>query len=372
MPGAVRNKFRPWPQGRRAVARNAASVARMYAEGYSGCETDPRIVAAGNELFAEQISRAGGWPAGEDAGRLFGVEDFGADGLACNFLDVAALWPEAWPGPAQELGDCCSHAQKNADLATVATEIRRGRPDQVSGLIEGPPIVTPAGQRQGVFASEWPWWHRGYNGGGWTCSAAARTSTVSGVMVRRDYGDGLDLTRYSARNAGRYGRTPPPEKYEKIGRLHLIRTATRLSGWPQVRDFIAAGFGCTTCGGESFTSTRPAHPDDSAAAGPSKRTRGGWAHAMAAIAVDDRPATRRRFCGRDSAGGGLVLILNSWGPSWGRGPRAVFDSGNPAARIPAGSFWAKWSDVSRRSWYAMSSAAGWPPRRRHQINSKWG
>lgn len=352
--------FKPWPRGEGAIVRDARGIRRLYEDGAAGCELRPTAITAHNERFDQVIRDDGGWPIGEDAARVFQLEDFGDDKLCLNFVDVVGIYPEAFPGPAQERGDCVSHSQRNADLVTVCCEITRGEPDSITGLIEGAPDISTDGQRNGCFSSEWSYWHRGSRSDGWICGAAAIVSTTSGAMVRRRYSDALDLTTYSGDLAGRYGRNAPPEEFETIGRQHLIRTATRISGVEQLRDFIAAGFGVSSCGAESFSSARNEH-------GVSRRTRSGWSHSMAITAVDARRSTIELY------GSPLFLIQNSWG-KWNRGSREIRDAtdgtGTPVL-IPHGSFWARWPDIKRRTFYAMSSAMGWKPKRLHRISTRW-
>ena len=344
--------FRRWPSGDDAFAGNAKSLRSLYEQGYAGCEIRPKQVAAANEVFAEEIGRAGGWPIGEDAARLFGVEDYGKGKLALNFLDVQKLYPEAFPGPPQLVGDCVSKSQANADLITVCCECARGKPDEISGLIEGAPDIPLEGQANGAFASEYTYAFRGYSSHGWQCSLGAKTSTRHGVLIRKKY-DGWDLTNYTRATVSKYGRRPPNDRYCDIGRQHLIRTSTRVTGMEQLRDFVAAGFGVTSCGGESFSSTRNEH-------GVSKRTRAGWSHAMAVSAVDCRDKTVAKY-------GPLFLLQNSWG-AYLNGPRKVRGTDT---EIPKGSFWARLEDIKHRSFYAMSSAMGWKPKRLHRITTRW-
>ena len=344
--------FRLWPKGDDAFADDVRALRSLYEQGYAGCETRPKKVAAANEVFADAIGVAGGWPIGEDAARIFGIEDYGKGKLALNFLDVQALYPEALPGPPQLVGDCVSKSQANADLITVSCECIRGKPDEISGLIEGAPDIPLEGQANGAFASEYTYGFRGYSSQGWQCSLGAKTSTQQGVLVRKKY-DGWDLTNYTRATVSRYGRRPPNERYRVIGRQHLIRTATRVTGVEQLRDFVAAGFGVTSCGGESFSSTRNEH-------GVCKRTRAGWSHAMAVASVDCRDKTVAKY-------GPLFLLQNSWG-DYCVGPRRVRGT---SVDIPKGSFWARWEDIKRRSFYAMSSAMGWEPKRLHRIKTRW-
>ena len=167
----------------------------------------------------------------------------------------------------------------------------------------------------------------------------------SGLWLRQNYPElGFDLTEYSGRMTERWGRTSPPAEVKAVGQEHLVRTATRASTFEEVRDLIANGYAITSCGGESFSNRRDK-------CGVSERTRGGWAHAMAYLGVDDRPEIHELYDGP------LVLVQNSWGSGWIDGPRDVWGT---SLKIPHGAFWARWSDLDRRRAIAFSGVMGWP------------
>jgi hypothetical protein len=166
------------------------------------------------------------------------------------------------------------------------------------------------------------------------------------MWLRKKYDEiNVDFTSYSSRNAGIYGSQTPPESWRKIGAPHLMRTATVLDTYEQLRDMLANGYGVSSCGGEGFSNTRDMN-------GVSKR-QGGWAHALAYIAVDDRPEIIKLY------GEPLILVANSWG-NWNDGGRRIFGT---FVDIPIGAFWAKWSDIKNRDMIALSGANGWPPKK---------
>jgi hypothetical protein len=126
---------------------------------------------------------------------------------------------------------------------------------------------------------------------------------------------------------------------------HLCSNATVCKTYEQARDMLANGYALSTCGMEAFVSQRDAF-------GVCKRNHGdSWAHAMAAIAVDDRSETVQRF------GCGLLLIQNSWPSSYLSGPDVIYGT---KYRIPQGSFWAKWTDLKDRYMVAIGPSKGWP------------
>lgn len=319
--------------------KKPSDLKRAYATGFEGVYDDPEE----HQLFLDSVL----YPSGVDAAISGNWIEEGSGKLVVPFKNIEMLWPNALPGPAQARGDCVSHSAKNSALLTLACEIVAGQPDSVTGVVEGPPEVPPLGERNGVLSTEAIYWWRGHGNDGWNCSHAARVlMQESGMWVRKDYPDfKFDLTKYSGRLAGKWGRTAPPSNIQKFGTEHAIRECTELESFEEVRDFLYQGYGISSCGGEGWSSQR----DDN---GVSRRS-GRWSHAMAVIAVDDRETTKRKY------GEPLVCILNSWGV-WNSGPRRILGT---TLDIPKGSFWTRWSDAKNRYFVAMSGAEGWPPQK---------
>lgn len=312
---------------------------KRYEDGFAGVVPDPEKSAA----FWQEIESNGGTRYGSDAATANGWDGSAAGKLIATWLHVEKVFPGCWPGAPQERGDCVSHSQRNANLTTLSCEIVSGKPDEQTGKVEGIPDLPPKGISEGVLASAYLYWWRGYNGDGWNCDTAADVSIKRGQLLMKEYKSlGIDLTEYSGSIAGKYGSRQPPSEIENEGKLHIVRTATELQSFEEIRDFLANGYGISSCGGEGFSSSRN---ED----GVSER-RGSWAHAMAYIGADDRDEIKSKY------GGPLVLLQNSWG-KFNTGSRRVLGTGFD---IPEGSFWARWKDVSRRYVVAMSSVAGWP------------
>ena len=319
--------------------RKPADLVKAYENGFEGVYSDPDEV----EKLFECVS----YRSGVDAASAYGLEDSAVGELVVPYKNIEMLWPTSMPGPAQTRGDCVSHSAKNSALTTLACEIVAGKPDEVTGKVEGPPKVSPEGEKNGVLSTEAIYWWRDHGGDGWGCHHASRVLIEeSGMWVRQDYPQfGFNLTKYSGRLAGKWGRTSPPSKIKEFGLKHAIRDVTELSTFEECRDFLKNGYGISSCGGQGWSSRRDEN-------GFSKRS-GSWSHAMALIAADDRDITKRKY------GEPLVCILNSWG-RWNSGPRTILGTN---LEIPHGAFWAKWSDCRRRSFLAMSGAEGWPPQK---------
>lgn len=322
---------------------NVYDVVKAYERGFVGAVCDP---AATQRLQAE-IAAAGGMPSGAMACSAFGLEDSGKGKLSAPFLEILKLYPDSLPGGAQGRGDCVSWSTRNACLLTMCCDITSGIPDEVSGKLEGAPEVSESARRNGVLSTEAIYNWRRHGGDGWSCAEAASVVIKdSGLWLRKKYDEiGVDFTVYSARNAGIYGSRTPPETWSAIGAPHRMRTATVLETFEQLRSMLANGYGVSSCGSEGFSNTR----DDN---GVSFR-KGSWAHALAYIAIDDRPEIIAIY------GEPLVLVQNSWG-DWNDGPRRIYRT---TIDIPIGAFWAKWSDLKNRDMFALSGASGWPPKK---------
>ena len=302
---------------------------------------------AAAERFDRLVFSQGLSPNGGTVCAAYGLYGAGEGKLSPLFHYIEQVFPGSLPASAQTRGDCVSHSTRNACLGTLACEIAAGKPDEVTGLLEGAPQVTTPAREDGVLSTEAIYWWRGHGGDGWNCEHSAEVvMSKSGLWLRQNYPElGFDLTEYSGRMTERWGRTPPPAEVEAVGQEHLVRTATRANTFAEVRDLIANGYAITSCGGESFSNRRDEN-------GVSERTRGGWAHAMSYLAVDDRDEVKKLYGGQP-----LVLVQNSWGSGWIDGPRDVWGT---SLKIPHGAFWARWSDLERRRAIAFSGVMGWP------------
>jgi hypothetical protein len=316
-----------------------------YDAGLVGARSDPRA----DEEFGDYVIRCGGNPDGGEVAHEWEFAGLGAGKLTLLSPAVMQVFPGVFPNAAQLTGDCVAAAAANCLVTSLGMEIDSGKPDEVTGQIECKPYTAPVGVTQGLIARESLWAWRGYDEDGWVCSEAAKTACERGFLVRRPYPDlKIDLTRYTPDTIRLGGRRLPNEKWLAESQQHRARTATFLKGREQVRDYLAAGYGCFNCSGQGFTSKR----DQNGVA----RQVGRWAHAQSWLGYDDRPEIHRLY------GQALVLWLNQWGPGWISGPRRVLGTN---IDIPEGSFWATADTIDRcGSCIALSSVIGWP-RRKH-------
>lgn len=307
-----------------------------YEQGFKGYVPDPRADAD----FETYLRESGGYASAGDAIDDYALKDTGKGKLSLPFIAATTFYPNCLPGGAQGRGSCVAWSTRNAALVSYCAYLMYGpNAERFS-----PPLVSPVGIANGCFSTEGVYWFRRKASDGWQCSSAADVAIREcGLLVRQRYPEvGLDLTEYSASTEGRWGLTVPPEEVRNLCKQHLVSSATVAKGWEQVRDMLANGFALSTCGMESWNKERDAY-------GVCKRTPEGWAHAMAAVAADDRPEIHERY------GCGLLLLANSWG-NYLKGADVIRGTN---FRIPVGSFWVRWEDAKERYFVALGPSKGW-------------
>lgn len=320
-----------------------------YSSGLMGCRQDLRA----DEEFVDSILRHGGDPDGGHVAQTWEFEGRGKGKLSLLFPAVEKVFPGAFPGPTQLTGDCVARATANCLLTTLSCEIADGKPDEVTGVIEGAPELPAEGIKQGAVAAESLWAWRGYDSDGWVCSKSAQVATNQGFLIRKPYPElAIDLTRYTEKTIRLGGSRPPSQKWLDESSKYIARTATVVKGREQVRDFLNAGYAVFNCSALGFERTRN---ED----GVSRQV-GVWHHAQLFHGYDDRPETIRKY------GQALVLWQNSWA-IWNKGPRRIMGT---QIDIPHGAFWALASTIDKCACIALSSVAGWPARQLPDYGAK--
>jgi hypothetical protein len=329
--------FRLWPVDP-LEGRDEWSVVRLYEQGHAGAFRDPEA----DEQFISGLQYKNFGAAEADNP---GLEGSGEGKVALLYRYVLGLVKQnGGSNPyevAQRRGDCVSFSTRNASDALRAVEIA------VRGEAEAWINET---------ATETIYWYRGHSGEGASCSRLAEWLTkAGGMMLRQNYPDlRLDLTKYDP-NIGQNGGAGVPTQVRTIAAEHQVQHATLVRTVEQARDAIANGFPLSVCSGYSFSNVRDKN-------GIAARTMGGWAHAMAWLAVDDSPDAR-------ALGGPLFYVQNSWSNRWNSG-------GWPAKyqENPGGGFWIKAKDaegmLSAGGSYAFSGANGFKPRSLPHLGAK--
>lgn len=309
----------------------------LYESGFKGFEPDEKADAD----LLDHIRSAGGYASAGDAIDDYRLTDAGKGKLSLPCLAALEMYPHCLPGGAQGRGSCVAWSTRNAALVSYCCYLRYGENTERFA----PPDVSEAGTRNGVFATDGIYWFRRHGRDGWQCSSAAKVATTEcGLLERKPYPSlGFDLTEYSARTEGKWGSSLPPEDVRAECAKHLCGDSTVCRTWEEVRAMIASGFGVSTCGMEAFSKS----PDPEW--GVCRRTSGSWAHAMALVGQDSRPATVERW------GCPLVAVQNSWGSYLSR--QAVVHG--TSHMLPVGAFWARWEEFADRYFVALGPAKGW-------------
>lgn len=292
---------------------------KAYKEGFVGSWCDP-----------EDIDKL----LGELPHPLFGAAAFNLYGsgkgkLALLFRSVQQFDPTFGSHERQTTGDCVSHSTRNAVDVTRCHEIIGGERED----------FLARGATEAIYGS------RGHGGEGMSCSVAARFVHQSGgILVRKNYENLIDLSKYNGNLGARWGRSGVPRDIVQEAKRHQVKTISLINTVDQARDAIANGYSISVCSMAGFSSRRDKY-------GIAKRS-GSWAHAMAWVGMDDTHEIYNET---------LFLVQNSWG-IWNGGPKRHDQ--------PDGSFWIRERDAGEMlagngSW-VFSDVDGFPPR-----NVKW-
>lgn len=317
-------------------------ILNEYRNGLCGYIPDPAADAA----LESHLRQSNQYAFAADAIDDYHLRDAGKDQVSLPFLAALELYPGSLPGGRQKRGSCVAWSTRNALMVSYCAYLKYGANTELFAH----PGVSELASSNGAFSTETIYWFRRHGGDGWQCSAAAQVATGEcGLMPRKNYPEiGIDLTEYSPNTEGRWGSSLPPQQVRDLCKQHISGNATVCKTWDDVRSMVASGYALSTCGMEAFEMKR----DE---CGVAKRDyRDSWAHAMAVVAVDDRPEMRRRYSSDGKTG--LVLVQNSWG-SINTGPDAIAGT---QKSIPPGAFWARWEDFKSRYCVALGPCKGWP------------
>lgn len=241
----------------------------------------------------------------------------------------------------QSIGDCVSFGAAAAIYCSESVTWDLGKTPE-------PPLIpatesiyggsrVEARNKDGSGSSPVGGWSDGSYGG-----AAARWLRDWGVIYRRPYEHGIDLTTYSGERAkqwGAYGNGGQGDggRLDAVAKKTPARYVVAVKTWDEVVAALTAGFPVTIASMQGFAS----RTDESGIAAAS----GSWAHQMCLVGI--------RFKSNAPPGVKAVdacLVLNSWGTKW------ISYAGKYPADQPDGSFWAT-KDVILRILAANDSYA---------------
>ena len=311
-------------------------VAAAYENGYVGSayngEAEEQLQSAveedGGKWEMQDNSSAGGF-SGQGKGKII---------LIHKEIEKVG-WLDKVGYPNQACGDCVSHGTAKAMGYTLVTGITRGG--------NAKPETNGIEQKMWPIASESHYWYRGKSSDGWYASKSLEMAKKNtGIFIRADVKGACDLRNYSKATAHCYGAKAPPADVKAQLDDNPILTYSKCSSWEEIIDALSAGYGVQTDGGEGFA--KETNGD-----GVAKRS-GSWSHSMSVHGFIDTPEFHAKY------GCGALLIQNSWGNFIKNSHAKVMGT---QEGIPKGSFFAKWSDIKKRSYYVVSNVTSWPNRK---------
>jgi hypothetical protein len=313
------------------------SIQYQYEHGLLGYVPDKQADAD----YEHWLSSTNQYAHAHDAIGAFTLDGKGKGKVALPYLAAIDMYPNCLPGGRQMRGSCVAWSTRNALMVSFCSYLTYGENKERYTA----PKISEEGCANGAFSTDAIYWFRRHGRDGWQCSSAAKVATEeAGLVVRKNYPEiDINLTTYSPDTEGRWGSRLPPQEVRDVVSQHLSGSSTVCKTWEDVRDIVASGYACSTCGMEAWQMGRDEN-------GVAMRSRGSWAHAMAVTGVDDRPEIHQKY------GCGLVLVQNSWG-NVNKGGDRVYKTDK---KIPPGSFWARWNDFSGRYIVALGPCKGWP------------
>ena len=216
----------------------------------------------------------------------------------------------------QGIGDCVSFGYALGSYIAQCVDYTQGEIPEPPLLVATEPLyggarveqrgITFAGYSDGASGSGAARWIRGLKNG------------TGGILYRRDYGRGIDLTTYSAARAKEYGAHgcggKGNEWLDKTANKHTAVEVALITTYEEACASIEAGMPVVICCNIGWSSVR----DEDGFSPRQSR----WLHCQAAIGVRYKETS-----GRDG-----ICIMNSWGPKWNRGGKFPADQ-------PDGSYW---------------------------------
>jgi hypothetical protein len=284
-----------------------------YRKGFSGCLWEQHVY--------DHLIEVSKYPLFGDAiGSRF--KNSGKGKLSTPYKSVLKFDKKAYE-ERQTTGDCVSHGTRNACDVSRAVEI------DILGEREA---WIARGATEAIYGA------RGHGGQGMSCARAAEfVSKNGGILLRKNYKNIADFTKYNGNLGAGWGARGLPDPVIDAANDHQIKTVSLIRSIEEARDALANGYGLAVCSNYGFSNKR----DKKGIANVS----GNWAHAMAWIACDDT--------GNEP----LFLVQNSWGkwndgghPDWGSIPDGSFLI---RAEVAAGMLAANGS-------YAFSNFDGFP------------
>lgn len=300
-----------------AAFSSTKQVIDAYNNGFDGVLFDERKT---DEILASMPNPLFGGAAGD------GVKDSGKGKMALPYKFVQEFDPTFGADENQTVGDCSSHAARNATTISLVCDIK---------------ARFEAETYPGRLATEAIYGARGHVAEGMAVIFAMQYLQRYGIALRKKYGP-YDLTKYNSNIGTNWGRNGTPKVVTDETKSNTIQDFALITKTSELRDSIYNGYGVDN--GSNIGFSRPLRDKNGIV-----RRKGNWSHSTCFGAMDD---TKQRS---DQC---LFLYVNSWGISYLGGP-LWFDQ-------PGGSFWIVEEDaqaiLDQKQTYAISNVNGFPAR----------
>lgn len=181
------------------------------------------------------------------------------------------------------------------------------------------PPVTFAGWSDGSYGAAAARWVAGLKSG------------QGGILYRQKYGE-HDLTEYSIPRSKEWGAYGVPKPIGEAGMKHTARAVALCENWDSLVAALEAGYVVPCCSNIGFAKTNTRDADGFLPRG------GSWSHCMLLASVKYARNSGTNGEPKMQAPRDGILVINSWGAGWVRGPKHPADQ-------PDGSFWATRSDI---------------------------
>jgi len=285
-----------------------------------------------------------------DTARPYMVQQTARHFIGSGEGKISLLWknldraiPGGFKTHHQKIGDCVGQAYALATEILAATQIyQNGYAEKWEGKVSTESVYGGSRYEIGVQRYNNKSVLAGDGSFGLWCAEFCRDY---GVLMRKKYGD-YDLTQYDPALARKWGKTGMPDELEPTAKKHPIRSFALVRSYNDVRDAICNGYPVAFCSSVGFGKCSKHNQNGRDSEGFLERC-GTWYHAMTGIAVDDQS---------DRKG---VLIQNSWGADWVKGPKRHGQ--------PDGSFWVDAKTIDEicadGDSFALSGFIGFPAQR---------
>lgn len=240
-------------------------------------------------------------------------------------------------------GSCVSFGWAMGSYIGQAVDWTQGERAEPPKLVATEPVYGGSRTAGRLPPVDFAGWSDGSYGAAAARWVVGTKAGVGGILYREKYGE-VDLSEYSIERSKNWGAYGVPKELARKGLEHTAQGVALCDSYEALCAAIENGLCVPICSNVGFAATNVRDADGFLPRG------GQWSHCLLACSV----RYAKNGGGRDG-----VLILNSWGKNWCRGPRWPEDQ-------PEGSFWASRRDVeamlAQGDSFVIAGVSGFEPR----------